>query len=355
RIGRAKNLEKLEKEIKELQKKISSTRSNLDGKVSDLMKLKEISYRASLESLRNEINEINQEYVSVRTKKEQLTEMLSSNANRREDILERVGLLEEEMIDIKSQLSEEQAEFKNLEEELAEVDQRLQRESETLSAKSNLYNQVNIQYHQHVDQVDRLEQDVSFKQSAFESSRERIKKSQDELTATDQEIKGLLDNNEVKDDEVIELYTEKEAKESGVNEAEKNYYAIRGDIDELEKYLREIQRAKENVDVLVMDLQQSLNEVKLKLNSLKERLSVEFEIDLEALMEEDPEIDPAYKEKDETAIREEVNRAKEKMEKMGPINPMAMEAYDEIKERHTFITEQRDDLIKAKNSLMETS
>ncbi|HLW19615.1 MAG TPA: AAA family ATPase, partial [Cyclobacteriaceae bacterium] len=36
------------------------------------------------------------------------------------------------------------------------------------------------------------------------------------------------------------------------------------------------------------------------------------------------------------------------------INPMAMEAYDEIKERHTFITEQRDDLIKAKDSLMET-
>lgn len=354
RIGRAKNLEKLEKEIKELQKKISSTRSNLDGKVSDLMKLKEISYRASLESLRNEINEINQEYVSVRTKKEQLTEMLSSNANRREDILERVGLLEEEMIDIKSQLSEEQIDFKNLEEEMAEVDEQLHRESETLSLKSNLYNQENIQYHQQVNQVDRLEQEVSFKQSAFDSSKERIKKSQDELTATDQEIKGLLDNNEIKDDELIELYTEKEAIEAGVNESEKSYYAIRGNIDESEKSLRELQRAKENVDVLVMDLQQSLNEVKLKLNGLKERLSVEFEIDLEALMEEDPEIDPEYGEKDEASIREEVNRAKEKMEKMGPINPMAMEAYDEIKERHTFITEQRDDLIKAKNSLMET-
>src|SRR5690606_21133064 len=159
---------------------------------------------------------------------------------------------------------------------------------------------------------------------------------------------------EIKDDELIELYTEKEAIETGVNEAEKNYYTIRGSIDELEKSLREIQRSKEHIDILVMDLQQSLNEVKLRLNGLKERLSVEFEIDLEALMEENPEVDPEYQEKEEAAIREEVNRAKEKMEKMGPINPMAMEAYDEIKERHTFITEQRDDLIKAKNSLMET-
>lgn len=354
RIGRVKNLEKLEKEIKELQKKISATRSNLDGKMSDLLKLKEVSYRTGLENLRNEINEINQEYVSVRTKKEQLTELLSSNANKREDILERVGILEEEMVDIRSQLNEEQADFKHLEEEMAEVDELLQRESDTLSQKSTLYNQENIQYHQQVNQVDRLEQEISFKQSAFESSKERIKKSQDELNTTDHEIKSLLDNNEIKDDELIELYTEKESIEAGVNEAEKSYYAIRGSIDELEKTLREIQKSKENIDVLVMDLQQSLNEVKLKLNGLKERLSVEFEIDLEVLMAEHPEIDPHYREKDEAAIREEVNRAKEKMEKMGPINPMAMEAYDEIKERHTFITEQRDDLIKAKNSLMET-
>lgn len=354
RIGRAKNLEKLEKEIKELQKKLSSTRSNLDGKVSDLLKVKEHSYKASLENLRNEINEINQEYVSVRTKKEQLTEMLSSNANKREDIVERAHTLEAGMVEIKAQLVEAQSNFNFLEEEMLEVDDRLLKESEILSNKSNHYNQENIQFHQQRNQVDRLEQEIVFKQSAFESSRERIKKSQDELSSTDLEIKNLLDNNEVKDDELIELYTEKEAIETGVNESEKDYYAVRGGIDEVDKSLREIQRSKENVDTLIMELQQSSNEVKLKLTGMKERLSVEFEIDLEQMMEAEPDIDPQYLDKDENTIREEVNRAKEKLTKIGPINPMAMEAYDEIKERHTFITEQRDDLIAAKNSLMET-
>lgn len=33
---------------------------------------------------------------------------------------------------------------------------------------------------------------------------------------------------------------------------------------------------------------------------------------------------------------------------------MAMEAFNEIQERHTFITGQKDDLIKAKNTLLET-
>ena len=39
---------------------------------------------------------------------------------------------------------------------------------------------------------------------------------------------------------------------------------------------------------------------------------------------------------------------------MGPVNPMAMEAYEEIKERHVFITEQREDLITAKTNLLST-
>src|SRR5690606_35536876 len=160
--------------------------------------------------------------------------------------------------------------------------------------------------------------------------------------------------HEVRDEELVALYLEKETIETAVNEAEKSYYAGRSEIDDLEKAIREVQKAKEHVDTLIMNMQQSLNEVRLKLNGMKERLSVEFEIDLDQLMEAYPEINPEYREKETDELRHTINQIKDKMEKMGPINPLAMEAYEEIKERHTFITEQKDDLIKAKNSLMET-
>ena len=45
---------------------------------------------------------------------------------------------------------------------------------------------------------------------------------------------------------------------------------------------------------------------------------------------------------------------KEKIEKIGQINPLAMEAYKEIKERHEFITKEREDLLEAKDSLLKT-
>ncbi|MFN3801690.1 chromosome segregation protein SMC [Belliella pelovolcani] len=354
RIGRAKNLEKLEKEIKELNKKVSITRSNLDKKLSDLLKLKEVSYKKAIEVLQAEISEINQEFVSVRTKKEQLSEMLSSNANKREDILERVEELENSLGDILPRLEDEKAKFEYLENEVEELNAQLQIESESLSQKSSAFNQENILYHQQLNRVSSLEQEIEFKRSAFESSKERIEKSQLEQGSIDQEIKSLLDNNEVKDDELIELYTEKEAIEKGVNEAEKDYYASRAEIDTTDKQIREIQKSKENIDAAIQELNNALNELKLKLNSMKERLSVEFEIDLDTLMEESPEIDEAYEDMEDTEIRQIVQRCKDRLEKIGPINPMAMEAYDEIKERHTFITTQKEDLIKAKNSLVET-
>ncbi|PRY90727.1 RecF/RecN/SMC family protein [Mongoliibacter ruber] len=153
---------------------------------------------------------------------------------------------------------------------------------------------------------------------------------------------------------MIELYSEKEGIEKGVIEAEKDYYAMRGEIDTSDKQIRELQKSKESMDTLIQELQQSLNEVKLKLASLKERLSVEFEIDLDSLMDENPEVEEEYIEFSEEDLRQIVQKAKDKLEKIGPINPMAMEAYDEIKERHSFITAQKEDLEKAKNSLIET-
>src|SRR5690606_28652497 len=122
----------------------------------------------------------------------------------------------------------------------------------------------------------------------------------------------------------------------------------RGNIDKVEKELREIQHKRENIDTVLMTLHNELNENKLELNSVKERLSVEFNVDLDTLLEqsaaEGEEVPP---EGEEEKLRNEVSKMRDRLDNMGPINPMAMEAYQEIKERNDFILAQKDDLVKA--------
>ena len=57
---------------------------------------------------------------------------------------------------------------------------------------------------------------------------------------------------------------------------------------------------------------------------------------------------------DEDKLREQVALFRERLDTMGPINPMAMEAYTEIKQRNDFIIAQKEDLLKAKESLFTT-
>ena len=354
RIGRAKNLEKLEKEIKELHKRVSTSRANLDQKLGELTKLKELSFKKDLEQSQARLQERNSDFVSVRTKKEQLAELLYFNANKREDILARIESIEESLKEIQPQLVKENALFEELNEQLEQVTEELETVLKILSEKSQLFNQENITYIQQLNRVTSAEQEIEFKQSAFESSKDRIEKYQEELSQLDNEIKILLDSHEVKDEELIELYSEKEGIELGVTEAEKNYYGERGAIDELDTRIRSLQKAKEAYDELVLALQNQINEVRLKMAGMKERLNVEFDIELETLMAENPLVDSEFEEFKEENLKEIVQKHKEKLDKIGPINPMAMEAYDELKIRYDFITSQKEDLIQAKESLLST-
>ncbi|HEY3430072.1 MAG TPA: chromosome segregation protein SMC, partial [Cyclobacteriaceae bacterium] len=101
KIGRAKNLEKLEKEIRELTTKIDEIRNSLLQRQSDLERLKSNKMRHQVEELQNSLRQVNEEYVSFRTKREQFANMLSNADLRREDILEKIDSLLKELDELK--------------------------------------------------------------------------------------------------------------------------------------------------------------------------------------------------------------------------------------------------------------
>ena len=57
---------------------------------------------------------------------------------------------------------------------------------------------------------------------------------------------------------------------------------------------------------------------------------------------------------DPVQLAAKVERIKERVDNYGEINPMAVEAYDEMKNRYDTITQQRDDILAAKESLSQT-
>jgi chromosome segregation protein len=352
RIGRAKNLEKLQKEIKSLDKKIFKIKQSLEVEQRELAQLKNEIKKPRIAFLQNEIYRINEEYVSYRTKKEQFTQLIHSHHTKKEDITAKIQELSQEYHQLKPQADTEAVLLQELEQKIQQSNQTLLLENEDLSNKSTAYNEGNLRFHQQKNHLSKIESELAFKQAAQEQSEQRLKDNQHQLKENQKEIEKLLASAETDESELLDMYQQKEGFETAVGEAEKEYYQCRGEIDVLETRIREVQRSREQCDMLLMELQNKLNETKLELNAVKERLSVEFGVALESLIESPGEEDQSEISEDD--IRQKVTWIRERLDRMGPINPMAMEAYDEINQRHQFISSQKEDLLNAKASLLTT-
>lgn len=355
KIGRAKNLERLDKEIKEFSKKLEDTRHSLIDRQRELERLRNNTLKQQIEEAQNAIKLVNDEYISIKTKQEQFASMINSADLRREDILEKIETLQAEISDLQPKAQQAQHELSVIDEKLKAMVAGLAGQNELLSQKSALFNEQNIFFHQQENRVKSVEQEIRFKQESLEQSTQRIETNSVELQKNEEEAKGITDGVQVNDDELLAMYSQKEDMEKGLSEAEKEYYTGRGEIDQFDKDLREIQHTRQNIDTLLMELQGQLNESRLQLNSVKERLSVEFNVDLDSVVgEPSPEDAELLLKADEDKLRNEVSKIREKLDNMGPINPMAMEAYNEIKQRNDFIIAQKEDLLKAKESLFST-
>ncbi|MFZ6663453.1 chromosome segregation protein SMC [Peijinzhouia sedimentorum] len=348
KIGRAKNLEKLSKDIKSLNAQIEKLEDITLHQQERVLKLKQQSKKTEIDATQQNYSRVAQELSAVTSRKDQLQQFINSEATRKEDIQDSITDLQEDLTTLRPEAEQARAQLALLEKELSEKTQDLQKQNELLNVKSAGYNQQNILFHQQKNKLESTSREIEYKEQSLATASERILKNQDELKNAEIDIKKLLEQSEEFDDSLLNLYDEKETIEKGVNEAERDYYRLRGEIDTQEKNVREIQKKKENGESLIFELKGALNEVKLQIQSLMDRISVEFEVNLKSIEEG---------EKDDLSIAEleqNIRKIKDQMDRLGPINPMAMEAYNEIKERFDFITAQKLDLVQAKESLLST-
>ena len=79
RIGRAKNLENLAKEIRSLENKISSLKTSIEQDGQKIIHLKENSKKEELQALQQEVHRLQNELVSVKTRQEQYAEFIENS------------------------------------------------------------------------------------------------------------------------------------------------------------------------------------------------------------------------------------------------------------------------------------
>lgn len=350
RIGRAKNLESLTKEIKELNQKIEKLQQDEADAIDQLATLRITSQKDVIDELRMVLNRLNNELISVKTKQEQYQTFIATSQNRKQDIESKITVIQYELQKSEPELQILKVEAESSQKQLAELQHAYAEIAEVLNEKSASFNQENIRFHQQQNKVSSLQKDLEYRESQQEAFETRITKNSLEYEQVKVDMKDashVVDHN---DEDLVAMYAQKEELEKGLQEIEEDFYTTRRIINELEEEITQLRRSKDQDDFLLSELKDKKTALQIDLNSLKERLSVEFNIDINSLLEGDmPEISASQDELTTTC-----DKLKKQLDSYGSINPMAKEAYDEIQERHDFISKEKSDLLDAKASLMAT-
>ena len=349
RIGRAKNLENLSKEIKQIDDLLFDLKKRLDELQKKLGVLKASGKSAELKQKQDELNKLNTELITVKTRQEQYQTFIENSLNRKDDIAGKINTIGEEMAALRPLLTELKEKKQTQGELLTGKQSAFNELNEWVTVQSNSYNQENIRFHQQQNKVSGLAKDLDYRYTQQETLENQITQNSAELENVKAAIHENLQMADNSDDSLLEMYTQKDELEKATQQAEQEYYSWRGQITEQENEVTTLRRKKDHAELLENELKDERNNLKIELNALKERLSVEFNIDIEDL----PETDLSATE-DEYELREKAEKIKRQLDDFGAINPMAVEAYKEMDERYQFIQAQKKDLGEAKASLLAT-
>lgn len=351
RIGRAKNLEVLSQEIKTLNQDIANIEDKITAESARLEALKSNSQKEHIDELRFQLNRLNNELITVKTKQEQYQVFITNAQIRRKDIQEKVKVLESDVKVAEPQLQKLREEKDKAVVELSNLQDQFHQISEILNEKSTLYNQENISYHQQLNKVSNISKDLEFRETQKDDYELRIDRHSIQLTEVQETLRTTIPFEDEEDADLIGMYEQKMLLEDGLKELEETYYADKQKINTLEDSLTQQRRSKEQGDHVVTEIKDKKTALQIDLHALKERLSVEFNIELKDLLERDdiPEIAD-----DQHTLTARCSKLKKQLDEFGTINLMAKEAFDEMNERYDFINKEKADLIEAKSSLMAT-
>ena len=338
----------IDKELKSSKKLLKKNLDKLDENKKQFLKyeekLKNQNIKISdIKDVEEQFLEISNNIKNISNKKSQLEKLLSLEKIDKNKILKNLDSLDIEIKSIDKS-------FKIIEELFREDNKETIRINKMFSDKSKDLSSSEIDYNNLKSKIESLKKELEYKSITYDFNKKRIDENQSKLLNSEKEYTTLSSVKDDKDDILVNLYNDKSSSEKDLENSENDYYKIKSTIDLDDTSVRELQKKKDINTELISELKTNIYDTDLDLNSIYQRISVEFDIKLESCKINKELFENSSVEK----LEKRRDKLKYKIEKIGQINPLAMEAYKEIQERHEFIIKEREDLFEAKDSLLKT-
>lgn len=349
KIGRAKNLEKLHEQIVVQEKIVNDLKAEIQQKHNEVIGFNEQLKEQAIKQAAQEINNFTNQVFALQNKIENLHAQQSTSRNRLEDLQQQLEATQSSISGTRQELTTLLQMIEETGLKLVEVETSYRNAEQEYNSANAVYNEFNLNFTRQQNRINSLKQELVFKNNQLADLKVQIETNQSQLKQTIEQITESAELLTQAESGLVDLLRKKEEDEKILNEADQAYYNLRNKLNEKESELRHKVKEKEQLEQLLGGIKDRLNELKLQLAGMKERLQVEFRINLDDILDQDRTSDTPVAE-----LQEKAERMKKRLENLGEVNPTAIEAFTEMKKRYEFILEQKNDLVTAKDSLLQT-
>ena len=340
-------------ELEQLQKEIAEEEVSLR------------SEEASLKTLQDEMARLTERLEGIKSQGEQARiqeqglSLAYQQTSQQVEELETLWKLQEEELNRLSD-GDWQADKEKCQERLATIasdKQNLEAEIEEIKSNKNAIQERYQNLQEEVAQARLLKTELQGQKRYEVADIERLGKELDNLNIEQEEIQRLLqekvDNLEKVDTELLaqqaeEAKTQKINLQQGLIRKQFELDDIEGQLDDIASHLDQARQQNEEWIRKQTRAEAKKEKVSERLRHLQSQLTDQYQISYTEALEKAHELENL------NLAEQEVKDLEKAIRSLGPVNLDAIEQYEEVHSRLDFLNSQRDDILSAKNLLLET-
>ena len=340
-------------ELEQLQKEIAEEEASLR------------SEEAALKTLQDEMAVLTERLETIKSQGEQARiqeqglYLTYQQTNQQVEELETLWKLQEEELNRLTE-GDWQADKEKCQERLATIaseKQNLETEIEEIKSNKNAIQERYQNLQEQISQARLLKSELQGQKRYEVTDIERLGKELDNLDIEQEEIQRLLqekvDNLEKVDTDLLsqqeeEAKTQKTNLQQGLIRKQFELDDIEGQLDDIASHLDQARQQNEEWIRKQTRAEAKKEKVSERLRYLQAQLTDQYQISYTEALEKAHELENL------NLAEQEVKDLGKAIRSLGPVNLDAIEQYEEVHNRLDFLNSQRDDILSAKNLLLET-
>jgi chromosome segregation protein len=236
---------------------------------------------------------------------------------------------------------------------IAEMTEELRRQDQERSALYATVTEHRVRHAECGQEVQHLESQKEHQASRVQELEALIRERQSGLDTYKTRVAGLSQATKEAQANLEPLQSRGDEHQRRLDEIRTSREQLMRSVEEMEDAMRGKRTYLENLLNERSELDVQLAEQRIRRENQIERVGSEYDISIDQVMSEpEPEWEGGGRPDTET-LETMIGELQAKLDSMGPVNLVAIEEHRELEERYAFLTQQQDDLVNAKQQLMD--